>query len=192
MQITLSVQGPVSLLQLAAGLIITSGLTEQAYRMVHPQMYTLQLLLRDGQVVDVIVTNATGCSATSTPIVVTVIPDNTLTLTSAAGTDAQTVCINTAITPITYSTTGATGATVTNLPTGVTGSWLGNVVTISGTPTVSGAAMTYTVTLTGGCGNVNRHRDDSSHSEQHGSTTSAAGTDAQDSLYQHSDHANHI
>ena len=39
-----------------------------------------------------------------------------------------------------------------DLPTGVTGTWAANVVTISGTPTVAGAALTYTVTLTGGCG----------------------------------------
>jgi hypothetical protein len=92
---------------------------------------------------------ASGCRQ------ITVSPDNTLNRTSAVGTDAQTVCINTAITPITYATTGATGATVTNLPTGISGVWAGNVVTISGTPTVAGAALTYTVTLTGGCGSVN-------------------------------------
>jgi gliding motility-associated-like protein/uncharacterized repeat protein (TIGR01451 family) len=81
----------------------------------------------------------------------TVTTNNTAILSSAVGTNAQTTCINTAITNITYTTTGATGATVTNLPTGV---WAGNVVTISGTPTVAGAALTYTVTLTGGCGNI--------------------------------------
>jgi hypothetical protein len=37
------------------------------------------------------------------------------------------------------------------LPTGVSGSWSGNTVTISGTPSVSGT-FNYTVTLTGGCG----------------------------------------
>ena len=58
-----------------------------------------------------------------------------------------------AITNITYATTGATGATVTGLPAGVTGIWAANVVTISGTPTASGP-FTYTVTLTGGCGVV--------------------------------------
>ena len=94
-----------------------------------------------------------GCSAVSPTIYnVTVNSTNTVTLTSAPATTAQTVCINTPITNITYSTTGATGATVTNLPTGVTGTWAANVVTISGTPTVAGAALTYTVTLTGGCG----------------------------------------
>ena len=76
---------------------------------------------------------------------ITVAPLNTI----AAGT-SQTVCINSAITTITLATTGATGATFGNLPAGVTGSWSGNVVTISGTPTVSGT-FNYTVTTTGGC-----------------------------------------
>ena len=84
---------------------------------------------------------------------ITVTPNNTITLTSAAGTNAQTKCINTAITNITYSTTGATGATFSGLPAGVTGNWAANVVTISGTPTANGT-FNYTVTLTGGCGNI--------------------------------------
>src|SRR3970282_2726162 len=82
---------------------------------------------------------------------ITVTANNTVTLTSAAGTDAQTRCISTAIANITYSTTGATGATVSGLPAGVSGSWAANTVTISGTPAVSGI-FNYTVTLTGGCG----------------------------------------
>jgi hypothetical protein len=76
-----------------------------------------------------------------------------ITLTSASGTDNQTVCVNTPITPITYSTTGATGATFSGLPAGVTGTFSGGNITISGTPTVAGT-FNYTVTLTGGCGNV--------------------------------------
>jgi len=84
------------------------------------------------------------CSATPASSIV-----NSITLTSAAGTNAQTVCGGTAITPITYSTTGATGATVTGLPAGVTGSWNAGVVTISGAPTTSG---NYVVVLTGGSG----------------------------------------
>jgi len=75
--------------------------------------------------------------------------NNSITLTSAAGTDAQTVCGGTAITSITYSTTGATGATFIGLPAGVTGSWNAGVVTISGAPTTSG---NYIVVLTGGSG----------------------------------------
>jgi len=86
------------------------------------------------------------CSAT--PISSTV---NSITLSSAAGTNAQTVCGG-AITPIKYSTTGATGATVTGLPAGITGSWNANVITISGKSTATGN-YTYMVVLTGGSGN---------------------------------------
>ena len=75
---------------------------------------------------------------------------NTITLISAAGTDSQTKCINNAITNILYFTTGATGATISGLPTGVSGSWASNSYTISGTPTVPGT-FNYTITLTGGC-----------------------------------------
>jgi hypothetical protein len=77
----------------------------------------------------------------------------TITLTSAPGTDNQTVCVNTPLTPITYSTTGATGATFSGLPAGVTGTFSDGNITISGTPKIAGT-FTYTVTLTGGCGNV--------------------------------------
>ena len=91
-----------------------------------------------------------GCGTVNATGTITVTPNNTITLTSAVGTNAQTKCINTVITAITYSTTGATGATFSGLPAGVTGSWNANVVTISGTPTASGT-FNYTVTTTGGC-----------------------------------------
>jgi len=97
------------------------------------------------------VTLTGGCGVITTTGTITVTANNTVARTSPVGTDAQTVCINTAITNITYTTTGATGATVTGLPAGVTGLWAANVVTISGTPTAAGP-FTYTVTLTGGCG----------------------------------------
>jgi gliding motility-associated-like protein len=86
-----------------------------------------------------------GCPLATATGTITVTPLNTV----ATGT-SQTVCINSAITPITLATTGATGATVAGLPAGVTGTWSANVVTISGTPTVSGP-FTYTVTTAGGC-----------------------------------------
>ncbi len=99
------------------------------------------------------VTDGNGCFATSSSTAVTLSATNTITLTSLAATTTQTVYTNTAITNITYSTTGATGASFSGLPTGVTGLWSGNLVTISGTPSVSGV-YNYTVTLTGGCGTV--------------------------------------
>ncbi|MDI1315966.1 MAG: hypothetical protein PSU83_01545, partial [Flavobacterium sp.] len=90
-------------------------------------------------------TNNYGCTATATTATVTVTPLNTI----AAGINV-TNCFNSAITTITLATTGATGATFSGLPAGVSGSWSANVVTISGTPTASGA-FNYTVTTTGGC-----------------------------------------
>jgi hypothetical protein len=100
------------------------------------------------------VTLTGGCEGVTTATgTIIVQPNNTITRTSDPGTDNQTVCVNTTITPITYSTTGATGATFSGLPPGVTGTFSGGNITISGTPTVTGT-FNYTVTLTGGCGNV--------------------------------------
>ncbi|MGD0754856.1 MAG: HYR domain-containing protein, partial [Bacteroidales bacterium] len=124
------------------------------------------------------VTLTGGCGAVTTTGTITVTPNNTVTRTSPVGTDAQTVCINTAITSITYATTGATGATVTGLPAGVTGVWAANVVTISGTPTASGP-FTYTVTLTGGCGAVTATGTITVTPNNTVSLTSPVGTDAQ-------------
>ncbi|MFZ4398922.1 MAG: ice-binding family protein [Bacteroidales bacterium] len=99
------------------------------------------------------VTLTGGCGTTTATGTITVTPDNTIILTSAVGTNNQTKCINSAITTITYTTTGASGATFIGLPTGVTGSWLANVITISGTPSISGI-FNYSITLTGGCGTI--------------------------------------
>ncbi|MBK7710004.1 MAG: hypothetical protein IPJ37_02800 [Bacteroidales bacterium] len=96
-----------------------------------------------------------GCSTVTATGSITVTPANTITLTSAPATTSQTVCISSPITNITYTTTGATGATFSGLPTGVTGNWAANVVTISGSPsTTVGSPFSYTVNLTGGCGTV--------------------------------------
>jgi len=74
-------------------------------------------------------------------------------LTSAPFTIAQTVCINTPIVNITYSTTGATGAGIVwtpSLPAGITCVFANNEAKISGKPTVAGS-YSYTMTLSG-CG----------------------------------------
>ncbi|HOU96140.1 MAG TPA: HYR domain-containing protein, partial [Bacteroidales bacterium] len=124
------------------------------------------------------VTLTGGCGNITKTGVIKVDPLNTITLTSAPGTDNQTVCIGTPITNITYSTTGATGATVTGLPTGVTGIWAAGVVTISGSPTVSGT-FNYTVTLTGGCGYVPANGTITVTPNNTITLTSASGTDNQ-------------
>ena len=124
------------------------------------------------------VTLTGGCGTVQATGTITVITVNTLLLTSATGTDAQSVCINNAITDITYETTGATGADVTGLPNGVTGTWSANVLTISGTPSESGT-FTYTVTLTGGCGTVTTTGTITVNADNTIALTSATGTDAQ-------------
>ena len=126
------------------------------------------------------VTLTGGCGTITANGTIRVNPNNTITRTSAAGTDNQSVCVNTPITNITYSTTGATGATITGLPTGVTGNWAGNVVTISGTPSVTaGSPYNYTITLTGGCGTVTATGTIGVVSNNTVTRTSAAGTDNQ-------------
>jgi len=74
-----------------------------------------------------------------------------ITLRSAVGTDAQTTCINSPITDITYDITNATNKVeITGLPTGITGTFVNNVATISGTSANMGT-FTYTITTIGEC-----------------------------------------
>ena len=75
---------------------------------------------------------------------------SSIALTSAPATAAQTVRAGNNIAPITYKTTGATGATVAGLPADLTYGWANNVLVISGTATTVGT-YTYAVTLIGGC-----------------------------------------
>jgi hypothetical protein len=92
-----------------------------------------------------------GCGNVNATGAITVNPSNTVTAPSAS----PTLCYNTILTPITHTTTGATGiGTATGLPSGVTTAWSANTITISGTPVVAGA-FNYTIPLTGGCGTVN-------------------------------------
>ena len=76
-----------------------------------------------------------------------------------SGSSTPTLCINTALTNITHTTTGATGIAndgvsgANGLPTGVSASWSSNTITISGTPTADGV-FNYSILLTGGAGTV--------------------------------------
>ena len=96
--------------------------------------------------------SSTGlCPTYSTTATVTITPANTVSTASSA----PSLCINTALTAITHTTSGATGiGTATGLPTGVTASWASNTITIGGTPTAAGT-FNYSIPLTGGCGSVN-------------------------------------
>ncbi len=124
---------------------------------------------------------ATGCSNTTSAV--TVNANSGIALSSAAGTDAQTICINTAITNITYQLSGgATGASVSAgaLPAGITGSYNSTtkVFTISGTATVDGN-FNYTITTTGPCINNSLNGTINITPASAISLTSAAGTNTQ-------------
>lgn len=123
------------------------------------------------------VTLAGSCNVIVSGSIIVSNTNNTISLTSAAGTTSQSICSGSAMTSITYSTTGASGASFTGLPTGVTGAWSNNVVTISGTPTAAGT-FPFTVTLVGGCGSVSASGS-MTVTQNTVSLTSAAGTDSQ-------------
>ncbi len=89
-----------------------------------------------------------GCGAINATGTITVTPDNTIT----AG-ENRSVQVSSPMTPIVLTTTGATGATASGLPSGVTGNWVSNTFTISGTPTVEGV-FNYIASTTGGCASV--------------------------------------
>src|ERR1019366_8379398 len=115
-----------------------------------------------------------NCSGNDT-VIVTVNPNAFISLTSGAGTDKQSVCIDTAITDITYAIQGGgTGAVASGLPTGLTGTYNSGVFTISGTPSVAGV-FNYTVTTTGSCA----QQDTTGLITVGLSLTSAIGTDTQ-------------
>ena len=68
-----------------------------------------------------------------------------------AGSSSQTIALGDSIVPFTFAIQNADGATVENLPAGVTAKWNAqtNSLYFSGTPTVSGG-YTYTITTKGG------------------------------------------
>jgi len=96
----------------------------------------------------VTVTTAGGCTVSD---VITI--DISLPTVSAAS-STPSVCVNTALTNITHTTSGSQGIGIaTGLPAGVTASWATNTITISGTPTTDGT-FNYTIPLIDGCGTV--------------------------------------
>jgi F0F1-type ATP synthase membrane subunit c/vacuolar-type H+-ATPase subunit K len=94
-----------------------------------------------------------SCASTGTLTVNNCASPCQIDLTSAIGTDTQTVCINFPIAAISYSVTGAVSATVTGLPNGI--SFNSGTGVISGSPTVSGT-FNYSVSSTGTCSAVQR------------------------------------
>lgn len=74
--------------------------------------------------------------------------------TVGVASSTPTLGINTSLTAITHTTTGAIGiANPIGLPAGVTAVWANNIITISGTPTTSGT-FNYSIPLHGGYGQL--------------------------------------
>ena len=97
-----------------------------------------------------VVTTSGNCTPVSVAGDISV-SDQSITRTSSAGSDNQSVCINTTISPITYSVGGtATGASVSGLPSGMVGVYNAGAYTISGSPMQQGV-FNYTVTTSGSC-----------------------------------------
>ena len=94
-----------------------------------------------------------SCTRVPVPLPASSCPQ--ILLSSVAGSDTQTVFMNSSILPITYGITfdavgDTTGFTVSALPPGVTGYYSGGVVTIVGAPTTTvGSPFTYTVNAIG-------------------------------------------
>lgn len=78
---------------------------------------------------------------------------NYITLTSLVATSAQTVCLNSPITTITYDvSSNATDASASGLPAGLSASFDYPTLTITGSPTTNvGSPFSYSVTATGAC-----------------------------------------
>ena len=92
-----------------------------------------------------------GCDWQYTPQVGTLTVDAPHTLSLTSGDNTQEPCEGTSISDIKYTFGGgATGVNVSGLPAGVSSSITGNVLTITGTPTVQFGTYNYTVTTTGG------------------------------------------
>ncbi len=99
---------------------------------------------------------STNCSISTVTATVNVNQNSTISLSSPAGTDAQTICMPAAIADITYTIGGGgTGASITagSLPAGLNAAYNAGEFTISGTPIEFGN-FSYTVTTTGPCVNV--------------------------------------
>ena len=132
-----------------------------------------------------ITTTGSPCSGTATGTI-TVDPDDDLDLTSAVGTDAQVLCETDPLVAIDYEfSAGATSATVSALPAGVTSAIVGNVLTISGTPTDDITTQTiynYTVTTIGTCADTSLSGTITVDPDGGLDLTSATGTDCASTL----------
>ncbi|MCE7057254.1 hypothetical protein LZF95_21415 [Algoriphagus sp. AGSA1] len=96
-----------------------------------------------------------GCGNIEATGTITVTPDNTVSANTAMD---QTLCINTPLTAISFTTAGANGIAndgvsgANGLPLGLSATWSGNTITISGSPSEHvNSPYNYSIPLIGGC-----------------------------------------
>ncbi|WP_455423631.1 PKD-like domain-containing protein [Algoriphagus halophytocola] len=99
-----------------------------------------------------------GCGTVFATGTITVFDDNTVSPNTAVD---QPLCIDTPLSPITFTTTGATGIVddgidgANGLPPGLSATWAGNIITISGSPTEHvNSPYNYSIPLLGGCNDL--------------------------------------
>jgi hypothetical protein len=140
--VTVGASGP---LDFCAGSSVTLTSTAGASYLWSTGATTQAITVSSSGSYSVTMTDGNGCSGTSPASVVTVYPVPTVVLST--GTQNQTVCAGVGIVTTTYTFGGgATGVTVSGLPTNMSASVSGSTVSITGNPAASG---TYTVTTTG-------------------------------------------
>jgi hypothetical protein len=79
-----------------------------------------------------------------------ILPQNTVQLTSAIGSNYQNICVQSPISPITYSVYGISSIQADSLPFGVTANLVESTITISGTASLV-RDNNYILKLLGGC-----------------------------------------
>jgi len=81
---------------------------------------------------------------------ISVLPQNTVQLTSAIGSDFQNICTGSPISSISYSVFGISNIITDSLPLGVNASFVNNIITLSGTSSLV-KENNYVINLLGGC-----------------------------------------
>jgi hypothetical protein len=88
--------------------------------------------------------------AVSASFSISVLPQNTVQLTSAIGSDFQNICTGSPISTITYSVFGISSIQTDSLPLGVTASFANNIITLAGYSSLV-RENNYAIKLFGGC-----------------------------------------
>lgn len=127
-----------------------------------------------------VVTTGGNCPPDSLTGVITVDTAQVLTLQSAAATTNQSVCVNDSILPIIYAVSGSsTSASVTGLPSGLSGNFTNGLFTISGVSSVTGTHNFTVSSIGAGCPAVTLTGTVTIEALPTLSLSSAIGTDSQ-------------